>query len=107
MGEANSAVSFGQVEVHEGDPYRELRLICLYILLRNSARLLVAAQARTLPEELESQPSSLQTVAGHWWFAPLQIAAILIFSHLSVSKTIRHYQPTLIMVFTIINHLIL
>ena len=44
-----------QVRVHQSDPYRELRQICLYILLRNSARLLVAFNADTLPAELESE----------------------------------------------------
>jgi len=49
-----------QVRVHQSDPYRELRQICLYILLRNSARLLVAFNADTLPAELESLAISIK-----------------------------------------------
>eukprot|EP00438_Fugacium_kawagutii_P031758 Skav235160 [mRNA] locus=scaffold2326:6037:7245:- [translate_table: standard] len=41
------------VEVHEGDPYRELRQISLHILVRNSPLLLVAARAQSPPTELE------------------------------------------------------
>lgn len=47
-----------QVEVHQGDPYRELRQICVYILMRNSGRLLAAAKAQKLAAELETQQAS-------------------------------------------------
>ena len=41
--------------MHQADPYRELRQICVYILMRNSGRLLAAAKAQKLAAELETQ----------------------------------------------------
>ena len=44
--------------MHQADPYRELRQICVYILMRNSGRLLAAAKAQKLAAELETQQTS-------------------------------------------------
>lgn len=48
-----------EVEVHQADPYRELRQICVYILMRNSGRLLAAAKAQKLAAELENLAGSV------------------------------------------------